>query len=169
MLRVPSCFVASDEGFADCGGVAGRAFAYDLNMRRFFLCFLLCLMPLRLWAGVWMPMSESASHHPSAVTMVSSAQRAQADAVHDCHEAMAVFVPEAHATHVQPAAQPYSDVQNAACHDGTCQLCGVCHQSASLAAWPLVLPVFQVHPLPVGASLAYLALTVPPLTKPPIS
>lgn len=138
-------------------------------MRRLFLCFLLCLMPLRLWAGAWMPVAESGAHHPSAVTVLSLAQHAPAEAVHDCHDAMAAWVPDAHASHVQPAAQPDSGVQNADCHDGTCQLCGVCHQSASLTAWPLVLPVFQAHPLPVGASVAHLALTAPPLTKPPIS
>ena len=141
-------------------------------MHRIFLCFLLCLMPLRLWAGAWMPVVQGGSHHAAVVTSVSSTQHAQADEGHDCHEAMAASAPEAHATHAvhaQPTAQADPGGQNADCHDGTCQLCGVCHQSVSLTAWPLVLPVFQAHPLPVGASLAHLARTAPPLIKPPIS
>jgi hypothetical protein len=48
-------------------------------------------------------------------------------------------------------------------------LCGVCHQGLSLTAWPLVMPVFQAHPLPVSAAWAHVASTSAPLTKPPIS
>ena len=125
-------------------------------------------MPLRLWAGAWMPVAQSDSHHSFEATALSSAHHAPADAAHDCHEAMTAAVSEAHATHAYTAAQHDPGVQNADCHDGTCQLCGVCHQSASLTAWPLVLPVFQAHTLPVGAALTHVVRTAPPLTKPPI-
>jgi hypothetical protein len=133
-------------------------------MRRLFLCFLLCLMPLRLWAGAWMPMAHSGSH-PADVAASSPAQHNEAPAAHDCHEVMAEPMPETHAQlalHDGPG-------QAADCHDGHCQLCGVCHQGLSLTAWPLVLPVLQAHPLPVSASWVHLARTSAPLTKPPIS
>jgi hypothetical protein len=60
-------------------------------------------------------------------------------------------------------------VQAADGHDDHCQLCGVCHQGLSLTAWPLVMSVFQAHPLPVSAAWAHVASTSAPLTKPPIS
>jgi hypothetical protein len=135
--------------------------AYDLVMRRFVLCFLLCLMPLRLWAGVWMPMAQSASHHPAG-----SVQLAQAHSAHDCHEA--VVEPMHHQAHGQ-VAESESALQKADCHDGSCLLCSVCHQSASLAVWPLMLPVTQAQAWPVGALWMHVAHTPAPLTKPPIS
>jgi hypothetical protein len=134
-------------------------------MRRLFLCFLLCLMPLRLWAGAWMPISESGAPQLGALTAASQVQHTEAFAAHDCHEAMAEPLPE---THAQLALHDVP-VQAADCHDDHCQLCGVCHQGLSLTAWPLVLPVFQAHPLPVSAAWAHVASTSAPLTKPPIS
>jgi hypothetical protein len=58
--------------------------------------------------------------------------------------------------------------QKADCHDGTCQLCGVCHQTASLMPWAFVLPVIQIHSQPIGAFVAPLAQHAQPLIKPPI-
>ncbi len=54
------------------------------------------------------------------------------------------------------------------CHDGTCQLCGLCHLSANLAIWPVMVSVFQAHPQPLGVTLAHVARTARPLIKPPI-
>lgn len=143
-----------------------RVLAYDLTMRRLFLCFLLCLMPLRLWAGVWMPMAASFAHHTEAA--VSANQAPHADAAHDCHDTLALAgsAHEAHGTHdaVADAA-----LQKADCHDGTCQLCGVCHQSVSLTAWPQLVPVFQAHPQPGTESQPHAAMASSPLIKPPIS
>ena len=139
--------------------------AYDLKMRRFFLYFLLCLMPLRLWAGAWMPSVQSGSHHLTVLAAVSPAQPTEAPASHDCHEAMAEPLPETHAQ-LAPLDAP---AQQADCQDGNCKLCGVCHQGLSLTTWPLVLPVFQAHPLPVSAAWVHLARASAPLTKPPIS
>ncbi len=133
-------------------------------MRRLFLCFLLCLMPLRLWAGAWMPMAHSGSHHADVATS-SLAQHTEAPAAHDCHGSMVQTLPE---THAQLALHD-GLVQAADGHDDHCQLCGVCHQGLSLTAWPLVMPVFQAHPLPVSAAWAHVASTSAPLTKPPIS
>ena len=134
-------------------------------MRRLFLCFLLCLMPLRLWAGAWMPISDSGSLHLAILTTASPAQHTEAHAEHDCHAVMAEPLPE---THAQLALQDVP-VQAADCHDEHCQLCGVCHQGLSLTAWPLVMPVFQAHPLPVSATWAHVARASAPLIKPPIS
>lgn len=142
-----------------------RVLAYDLTMRRLFLCFLLCLMPLRLWAGAWMmPMAVSLAHHTEAVVN----QAPHADVAHDCHDTLALAgsAHEAHGTHDAVAD---AGVQKADCHDGACQLCGVCHQSASLMAVPLVLPVFQTHPLPGGGPQPHAAVVSSPLIKPPIS
>jgi hypothetical protein len=142
-------------------GLHGRqVFAYDQKMRRFFLCFLLCLMPLRLWAGAWMTMPESSAHHLPTQVHASAMPQAglEAQAAHDCHESMAP------SQAVSDDAHPRAD-----CHDATCQLCGVCHQSATLAWWPLVLPVFQSHPLPIGEARQPAGRATSPLIKPPIS
>lgn len=139
--------------------------AYDLKMRRLFLCFMLFLMPLRLWAGAWMPILESGSHPLDAVTVAIPAQHTEMPVAHDCHEAMAESLTQDHA----PLALHDAVIQQADCHDGHCQLCGVCHQGLSLTAWPLVLPVLQAHPLPVSAFWVHMARTSAPLTKPPIS
>lgn len=170
--------------------------AYHFSMRHLFICFLLCLMPLRLWAGVWMPMAQGAAHHPQ--TGVSANPTPHAGAAHDCHGAQVVGVAghEAHGTHAMTDAQALSAVPQASealvdvaqgleaggdaaavdvaqatadCHDGTCQLCGVCHQSASLTAMPLVLPVFPTHALPAGGPQPPAAGVSVPLIKPPIS
>jgi hypothetical protein len=134
-------------------------------MRRLFLCFLLCTMPLRLWAGAWMPMAESGSHPAAVLATASLGQHAEESAAHDCHEAMAQTAPE---TDAQPV-PPHAAAQQADCHDGHCQLCGVCHQGLSLTAWHLVMPVPQAHPLPVSATWAHVARLSAPLIKPPIS
>ena len=134
-------------------------------MRRFYLCFLLCLMPLRLWAGAWMPMPVSGSHHLAVLPTANSVQHTETHEAHDCHEAMAEPLTEAHA---QLSLNDVA-VQADDCHDGHCQLCGVCHQGLSLTSWPLVLPVFQAHPLPISTSWMHLARRSAPLTKPPIS
>jgi hypothetical protein len=151
--------------FFQRGGLAGRAFAYDFSMRRLFLCLLLCLMPLRLLAGAWMPMPVSASNHLAVLSTADSVQHAEVHEAHDCHEGMAEPLTETHASlSLHNAADQPSD-----CHDGHCQLCGVCHQGLSLMSWPLVLPVFQAHPLPISTSWMHLARMSAPLTKPPIS
>lgn len=136
---------------------------YDLAMRRLFLCFLLFLMPLRLWAGVWMPMATSATH--SGVAQVAVTAQPQVEVQHDCHEAQAV---SAHNNHLPLQETPDPAGHQADCHDATCQLCGVCHQNASLAVWPVMGSVFQAHPQPVGTTLASVVRTAPPLIKPPI-
>ncbi len=108
-------------------------------------------------------MAQSASHH--SPQSVSVAQKAQVQALHDCHETRAEPVHEAHVS-----AQAHADtaMQKSDCQDGTCQLCSVCHQSASLPTWPVLATIFQTHALPVGASLTHVARTAPPLIKPPI-
>lgn len=173
--------------------------AYDLSMRRLFLCFLLCLMPLRLWAGVWMPMAQAAAHHPQ--TDVSATPAPHAGAAHDCHGAQVVGAAghAAHGMHAMTDAQAWQGTPQAHsalahlaqapevavaveadvdadlatapadCHDGSCQLCGVCHQSASLTAMPLVLPVFPTHALPGAVPQLHAAGVSSLLIKPPIS
>jgi hypothetical protein len=138
--------------------------AYDLKMRRFFICFLLILMPLRLWAGVWMPMAKIASHDDSQSVHVI--QNAQVQTAHDCHETSAESVHGSNA----PAQTPTdATAQKTDCHDGTCQLCAVCHQSANLFLWPLLMAVSPAHTLPMGVSSSHPLRTAPPLIKPPIS
>ncbi len=132
-------------------------------MSRWFLCFLLCLMPLRLWAGVWMPMAQSNLHH--GLDSANHTQRVEVGSAHDCHEVMAA---SPHDADTQLQAMPETTEQKADCHDGTCQLCGLCHLSANLAIWPVMVSVFQAHPQPLGVTLAHVARTAPPLIKPPI-
>ncbi|WP_396438054.1 hypothetical protein [Limnohabitans sp.] len=112
-----------------------------------------------------MPISDSGSLHLGILTTASPAQHTEALAAHDCHAVMAEPLRE---THAQLALHNVP-VQAADCHDEHCQLCGVCHQGLSLTAWPLVMPVFQAHPLPVSATWAHVARMSAPLIKPPIS
>ena len=139
-------------------------------MRRLFFCFLLCLMPLRLWAGVWMPLAQNGLHHTPiptpAAAVASGAQTTSAEVGHDCHEAVTLASHEAQ-THVTDLAD--AGEQKADCHDGTCQLCAVCHQTASLMHSASLVPVVQIHPQPIGAFVAPLAQPAQPLIKPPIS
>lgn len=132
-------------------------------MRRLFLCFLLCLMPLRLWAGVWMPVESGASHHN--LESANLAHQTEIGADHGCHEVMAALT---HDDNAQLSSTAQTTGQKAEGHDATCQLCGVCHQSANLAVWHAMAPVFQVHQQPVGAILTPIVRTPPPLIKPPI-
>jgi len=112
-----------------------------------------------------MPISESGSPQLAVLTTASPAQHTEALAAHDCHEAVSDPSPE---THAQLALDDVP-VLAADCHDDLCQLCGVCHQGLSLTAWPLVMLVFQAHPLPVSATWAHVARMSAPLIKPPIS
>jgi hypothetical protein len=114
-------------------------------------------MPLRLWAGVWMPMAHTAALPAEALASVAVVHDAAAHPCHDTH------TPES-----TPAPQATSGAHDPDCHDGACQLCGVCHQSVGLTAWPLALAVFQVHPQPLGLHPLHAAVASPPLTKPPI-
>lgn len=145
-----------------------RGGVYDPAMRRLFLCLLLCLMPLRLWAGAWMPMAHSGSHPAAVAATASPAQHTEALPAHDCHGSMAEFVPDTHAE-LTLHDVPVEPVDGHVGHDDHCQLCGVCHQGLSLTAWPHVVSVLQAHPLPVSVSWGHLTLTSAPLTKPPIS
>ena len=122
-------------------------------------------MPLRLWAGAWMPISESSSHHLTVQTAATPAEHIEVLDAHDCHEVTADPLKEIHAQ----VALHDVPVQSADCHDELCQLCGVCHQGLSLTAWPFVMPVFQAHPLPISTTWAHVARMSAPLIKPPIS
>ncbi len=145
-------------------------------------------MPLRLLAGVWMPMAQGTplgmAHHPEAT--VSASQAPLAQAAHDCHEAVPAemtgavegLVHQRHNAHEGHQVQPGHELQNTAvdavatkadCHDGSCQLCGVCHHSGSLMAVPWALPIAQAQPWPVAVPQAHAAMVLPPLIKPPIS
>lgn len=165
MLQRPFCLTAFAEVFPQRHGLVSGPLAYDLGMRRFFLCFLLCLMPLRLWAAAWMPMPESGSHHLAVLSTAGSVQHNEMPVGHDCHEAMAEPLTE----DLAQISLHDAGVQAADCHDGHCQLCGVCHQGLSLTSLHLVQPGVLAHPLPVSASWVHRARTSAPLTKPPIS
>jgi hypothetical protein len=105
-------------------------------------------------------MAGSSTHPAPTQTQTMAVQHAVVDvnAVHDCHEVDGA--PEMAAL----AAMPEAD-----CHDASCQLCGVCHQSASLAVWPAVLPGVQSYALPVGESQQPAGQAFSPPIKPPIS
>ena len=113
-----------------------------------------------------MPTVEAVSNQAFAAMSVITGQPGELHATHDCHETMSVPTNEADG---QPAGMADASLENADCHDGNCQLCGVCHQSASLSAWPLLLPGFLAHPLPVSATGSHAARMSAPLIKPPIS
>ncbi len=146
-------------------------------MRRIFICFLLCLMPLRMWASAWMPMTENTAF-TSAVHASMNHEGMHHEGMNhanqSCHEALQASGPlEANTLGLAAQSVPNSatDVamQKGACHDGHCQFCGVCHQTASPLGLTFVVPVFQSHPLPLSALRHPIGVASPPLIKPPIS
>ena len=145
-------------------------------MRRFFLCFLLCLMPLRLWAGAWMPMAQSGSHHQPTQAQTLSVQHTAVEAMDGAMlgamQSAMVGAVVAHDCHEGPAQSPVASEDAKApadCHETSCQLCGVCHQSANLALWPWLAPVLSSDSLPVAASHQPTGQVFSPPIKPPIS
>ena len=151
-------------------------------MRRFFICFLLCLMPLRMWASAWMPMAENTAF----ATAVQASMNHEgmhhegmnhASLTHEgvaCHEALQAIEPQESGS-MGFAALADQDVaadvamQKGACHDGHCQFCGVCHQTASPMGLTFVKPVFKSYPLPLSVLRYEAGVVSPPLIKPPIS
>ena len=151
-------------------------------MRRFFICFLLCLMPLRMWASAWMPMTEntaftSAVHASMNHEGMNHEGMNHASLTHGgvaCHEALQSSEPQEPGS-MGLAAISDQDVavdvsmQKEACHDGHCQFCGVCHQTASPVGPTFVVPVFQSHSLPLSVLRHPAGVASPPLIKPPSS
>ena len=141
-------------------------------MRRFFICFLLCLMPLRLWAGVWMPMAENFAF--TSPVQASMSHEGMDHKGMTCHEGMETSEP-LKAGSLDLAAESTGDLvtdvamQKGACHDGHCQFCGVCHQTASPVVWTFTVSVSQSHPLPLSVLRHDAGVASPPLIKPPIS
>jgi len=112
-----------------------------------------------------MPILESGSHHLDVLTTATLTEQAQTPAAHDCHPVMAEHLSETYAQ----LAPDDELVQQGDCHDGHCQVCGVCHQGLSLTSWPVLQHGVLAHPLPVSASWVHRARSSAPLTKPPIS
>lgn len=131
-------------------------------MNRLFVCFLLCLMPLRLWAGAGMNVTGHAGH----LSQAPQQARLAADMVHPCHETVAEAFHEA--DEQLPAPEDTVHLK-AGCQDGACQLCAVCHQSTGPAAWLWLQPQTLVHPLPASPLWAHAVCISSPLTRPPIS
>ena len=101
----------------DAGSACPRDF---VPMRRITLWLLLALLPMRLWAVVWMP----AQHAQAPAAWAEQ----EGPAAQPCHEAGA---DASHSAGVPIAAQ-----DAAACTD--CAACDLCHQSVSLPllSWP---------------------------------
>ncbi|MEY4447046.1 MAG: hypothetical protein RLZZ433_61 [Pseudomonadota bacterium] len=116
-----------------------------------------------------MPLTQDGLQHKStpisAAAEATLVKTALSEVAHECHEPM-VQVSHEDQSHAPVVAD--IGAQKADCHDGTCQLCGVCHQAASLMPWAFVLPVIQIHSQPIGAFVAPLAQHAQPLIKPPI-
>ena len=114
-------------------------------MRRITLWLLLALLPMRLWAEVWMP-----AQHPAAEQAEQAEQAAPA--AQPCH-------------HADASELPMAGHDGAACAD--CAACDLCHQSASLQffAWPLA----QAWPqgLPDWLTPGHPARHWPPPIEPP--
>lgn len=101
-----------------------------MHFRRFVLCVLLVLLPMRGWAAGDMQVSMAMN------------------ALMETAEAAATLTPADHAartTHQQPvapchveAAQTDVEPQNAGGGHSTCALCDLCHSVAMLAAAPLL-------------------------------
>ena len=115
-------------------------------------------------------MAESVVHPVQA--LVNASQGNPAGTSHDCHDTSAVLTPAAQLGQLgqltQQAAVDASG-QTTECHDGACQLCGVCHQSASPVTLAFAQPGVQAHPLPGVTAQHRAATALAPLIKPPIS
>ncbi|MDP3521965.1 MAG: hypothetical protein Q8S02_15225 [Hydrogenophaga sp.] len=94
-------------------------------MRRFLMWMMICLLPLRLWAGDAM----AVQHAPPAA-----------------HEAVVVMAQDAHPCHGADAPSDNTTAQAAAEHSGACGDCSVCH--GPLAG--LTTPVWAAKTLPAA-------------------
>lgn len=129
-------------------------------------------MPLRLWAGAWMPMAQSGAQHQPTQSQTSILQHTAVDEMVGAMDGAMVGEVVAHDCHQDPAQSPAASDDAKApadCHEASCQLCGVCHQSANLALWPWALPVLQTDALPVGESHQRAGQAFSPPINPPIS
>jgi hypothetical protein len=121
-------------------------------MRRITLLLLLALLPMRLWAVVWMPAQPAAAAWAEQTA-------------HDTHAAQPCHEAGVDAPHLLESWSGAHD--GAACAD--CAACDLCHQSASLQffAWPpaQVWP----HGLPDWVTPGHPARPWPPPIEPPRS
>ena len=123
-------------------------------MRRFLMWMMICLLPLRLWAGDAM----AVQHAPPAAHMVAVevAVDVAAQDAHPCHGSEGPAASDMH----------HSPADNSA-HGGACGDCSVCH--GPLAG--LAVPAWTAPALPgaVPQTVGWPALSAnaPPHLKPP--
>ena len=144
---------------------------------------LLVLLPLRLWAGVFMPLPLSSQDSTAASTTIATPPAEHAghlraaahlQASHDEHHGH-----DPHALHQEPTSHAHDTVHAhhddmpmgaGSCHEGpTCMACSVCHMTAGMPAIATNWSIAALQSMPAAPIGAGLGHAWPPLIKPPIS
>ena len=127
-------------------------------MRRFFLIFMIALLPLRGWAGEVMAMDMLAQHAPAIQKVAAHAHQASTSSTFDmemqadCHEA----------SEVTPS-------DGGTSHCGTCPLCQMCHTVAAPAPFEALPTSWLPHAQPTTGPTRFASAPAAFALKPPIS
>lgn len=141
---------------------------------------LLVLLPLRLWAGVFMPLPLSSQDSTAALTTIATPPAEHADhlpaaahlqASHDEHHEHDQH--QQHTSHGHDTVHAHHDdmpTGAGSCHEGpTCMACSVCHMTAGMPAIAPNWSIAALQSMPAAPLGAWLGHAWPPLIKPPIS
>jgi hypothetical protein len=128
-------------------------------MRRFFLIFMIALLPLRGWAGEVMAMDMLATHAGATEKVAPHAHGISAESTFDaemqadCHEAA--------------VAEPSDSTTSTHC--GSCPLCQMCHTVAAPAPFEALPTPWLPHAQPSTGPTRFASAPAAFALKPPIS
>lgn len=149
-------------------------------MRKWPIWILLVLLPLRLWAGVFMPLPFSTQDSTAAMAASATITAEHADhlpaaahlqASHDEHHEHDQH--QQHTSHAHDTVHAHHDdmpTGAGSCHEGpTCMACSFCHMTAGMPAIAPNWSIAALQSMPAAPLGAWLGHAWPPLIKPPIS
>ncbi len=153
-------------------------------MRKWPIWILLVLLPLRLWAGLFMPLPLSTQDSTTALSASATITAEHADhlraaahlqASHDNHHEHEHEHDQhrQHTSHAHDTVHAHHDdmpTGAGSCHEGpTCMACSVCHMTTGMPAIAPNWSIAALQSMPAAPLGAWLGHAWPPLIKPPIS
>jgi hypothetical protein len=152
-------------------------------MRKWPIWILLVLLPMRLWAGVFMPLPLPTQDSTAALTISATPPAEHAGHLHAAVHLQASHYEHIehheHAQHRQHTSHAHDTVHAhhddmptgaGSCHEGpTCMACSVCHMTAGMPAIAPNWSIAALQSMPAAPLGAWLGHAWPPLIKPPIS
>ena len=129
-------------------------------MRRCLMWIMICLLPLRLWAGDAMAVQHVP---PTAAHAAMATVAALAPDAHPCHTAEAAEATDTAATATHHAMPSEAETG----HHGACGDCSVCHGPLAGLALPSWMPPALASARPHTIGWSALSANGPPHLKPP--